>query len=160
MPDRGSDARAYLEKLEADRRAAIDMSERKAAEAKLIAARQEGFRAAIDIFGEANFVNSSKFQTEKPTSRRRQRDLYEIILRELSFSGHPMTLKQIARAIDYTPERTETALNRLEHNGQVIRNQNRWAAVVASNFRRNGPVAGTQPHYTSDLLRSEPDKVQ
>jgi hypothetical protein len=39
-------ARAYLDTLEADRQAALTLSEQKAEEAKLIKARQEGFRAA------------------------------------------------------------------------------------------------------------------
>ena len=42
-------ARAYLDTLEADRQAALTLSEQKAEEAKLIKARQEGFRAAMEI---------------------------------------------------------------------------------------------------------------
>ena len=42
-------ALAYLDALEADRMAALALSEQKAEEAKLIKARQEGFRAALDI---------------------------------------------------------------------------------------------------------------
>ena len=42
-------ARAYLDALEADRQAALTLSEQKAEEAKLIKARQEGFRAAMEI---------------------------------------------------------------------------------------------------------------
>ena len=38
-------ARAYLDALEADRMAALALSEQKAEEAKLIKARQEGFCA-------------------------------------------------------------------------------------------------------------------
>ena len=37
-------ARAYLAHLEAERKAALALSEQKAEEAKLIKARQEGFR--------------------------------------------------------------------------------------------------------------------
>ena len=44
-------ARAYLDALEADRQAALTLSEQKAEEAKLIKARQEGFRAAIEMLG-------------------------------------------------------------------------------------------------------------
>jgi hypothetical protein len=40
-------ALAYLDALEADRMAAFALSEQKAEEAKLIKARQEGFRAAL-----------------------------------------------------------------------------------------------------------------
>jgi hypothetical protein len=42
-------ARAYLAGLEAERRAALALSEQKAEEAKLIKARQEGFQAAMEI---------------------------------------------------------------------------------------------------------------
>jgi hypothetical protein len=42
-------ALAYLDTLETDRKAALALSEQKAEEAKLIQARQEGFRAALDI---------------------------------------------------------------------------------------------------------------
>ena len=44
-------ATAYLSKLEADRRAAMAASEEKAAEAKLIEARPQGFQEAMEIFG-------------------------------------------------------------------------------------------------------------
>jgi hypothetical protein len=42
-------ARAYLDALEADRQAAVALSEQKAEEAKLIKARQEGFQAAMEM---------------------------------------------------------------------------------------------------------------
>ena len=42
-------ARAYLAGLEAERRAALALSEQKAEEAKLIKARQEGFQIAMEI---------------------------------------------------------------------------------------------------------------
>jgi len=52
-------------------------------------------------------------------------------LRELSFSGEAMTTSQIAKAIDYIPERTEAALKRLEMSGELMRNEDsRWATVV------------------------------
>jgi hypothetical protein len=39
-----------------------------------------------------------------------------------------MTLKQIAKAIDYHPDRTEMALTRVEKGGQVYREgADRWA---------------------------------
>jgi hypothetical protein len=49
-----------------------------------------------------------------------------MILREMSFSGDAMTMAQIATAIDYIPARTETALERMENAGQVLRNEGRW----------------------------------
>ena len=44
-------AAAYLQELEDDRLAAIAVSEEKAEEAKLIKARQEGFRQAMEMLG-------------------------------------------------------------------------------------------------------------
>jgi hypothetical protein len=55
-----------------------------------------------------------------------------MILRELSFSGHELTTVQIAKAIDYIPERTETALERLERDGQVLRDEGRWAIATTA----------------------------
>ena len=121
-------ARAYLDALEADRQAALNLSEQKAEEAKLIKARQEGFRAAIEMLGgeiAAGDVGPDPHR-EEPVQRRARRPIREMILRELSFCRHEMTTAQIAKAIDYIPERTETALERLERNGQVLRNEGRW----------------------------------
>lgn len=135
-------ASAYLEKLQADRRAAIEISEQKAEEAKLIVARQEGFQAAMAIFCGAIPVSDYESQFEKSDGRRQRRDICQLILRELSFSGEAMTTTQIAKAIDYIPERTETALKRLEKSGKVVRNENgRWAALVSPTAKPNG-----QPH--------------
>ena len=44
-------ALAYLDTLEAHRRMALEISEQKAEEAKLIKARQEGFQAAMKMLG-------------------------------------------------------------------------------------------------------------
>src|SRR5215470_1926718 len=51
MEDLLARARGYLDAMEADHRAALALSQQKAEEAKLIEARQEGFRAAMTIFG-------------------------------------------------------------------------------------------------------------
>jgi DNA-binding IclR family transcriptional regulator len=60
-------------------------------------------------------------------------------LRELSFSGQAMTTAQIARAINYIPERTETALERMEEAGHVIRDgQGRWAIGLTPLTQMNG----------------------
>src|ERR1700680_3777673 len=139
-------ARAYLSDLEADRKAALALSEQKAEEAKLIKARQEGFQAALELLsGETSAGNPASAEdrelsvdhrgrgeracelqeTRQPRGRR---PIRELILRELSFSGQAMTAAQIAKAINYIPERTETALERMEKDGQVIRNEaGRWA---------------------------------
>ena len=131
---------AYLERLEADRKAAIALSEQKAEEAKLIRARQEGFQAAMEILtgttcikscASAISINDGELQSDKSGRRRPRRDIIGLILSELSFSGQAMTTAQIAKAIDYIPERTETALKRLETDGKVIRDERgRWAAVI------------------------------
>jgi hypothetical protein len=62
-----------------------------------------------------------------------------MILRELSFSGQVMTTAQIAKAIAYLPERTEAALERMEKNGQVLRNEGgRWAIGLSAAAQTNG----------------------
>jgi hypothetical protein len=66
-------------------------------------------------------------------------------LRELSFSGQAMTTAQIAKAINYIPERTETALERMAKDGQVVRNEaGRWAIGLAGTPQINahGPGVG------------------
>src|SRR5258705_13012999 len=94
-------ARAYLSDLEADRQAALALSEQKAEEAKLIKARQEGFQAAIAMLdGEIPVGNPRLHPKEplpkEPGRRRGRRPIRQIILRELSFSGQAMTPAQIA----------------------------------------------------------------
>jgi hypothetical protein len=127
-------ARAYLDALEADRQMALTLSEQKAEEAKLIKARQEGFRAAIEMLSGAIATGDvgTDPHREEPVRRRVRRPIREMILRELSICGHEMTAAQIAKAIEYIPERTETALERLERDGQVRRNEGRWAIGTTS----------------------------
>ena len=128
-----AEASAYLDKLEADRLAAIALSEQKAEEARLIKARQEGFRAAMEILTNAPSISDCQLPVEKTGRRRPRRDIIQLILREFSFSGQPMATGQIAKAIDYIPERTETALKRLESEGKVIRNeQGRWTTAIST----------------------------
>ena len=154
--------RAYLDTLEADRRAALALSEQKAEEAKLIKARQEGFRAAMEMLGTAISAGDAASDTaasdvaasdvaasgaaasdpNEPGRRRVRRQIRELILRELSFSGQAMTAAQIAKAIDYLPERTETALQRMEESGQVLRNAGgRWAIGNTAMAQLNGHSA-------------------
>jgi hypothetical protein len=154
------DANAYLERLEADRQAAIAISEQKAEEAKLIRARQEGFQAAMEILTGATSIksctstksinsctnaasiNGAESQSDKSGRRRPRRDIIGLILSELSFSGQAMTTAQIAKAIDYLPERTETALTRLETGGKIIRDERgRWAAVISAGGAKWTPYA-------------------
>src|SRR5436190_20577125 len=94
-------ALAYLYALEADRKAALALSEQKAEEAKLIQARQEGFRAALDILcGETSASDAVLGKDRKPSAagrlgdgekasgpqeprRRGRRPIPQLILREL-----------------------------------------------------------------------------
>src|ERR1700732_2252389 len=141
--------RAYLDTLEADRRAALALSEQKAEEARLIKARQEGFRAAMEMLGTAisagdaaSDVAAAASDPNEPGPRRVRRQIRELILRELSFSGQAMTAAQIAKAIDYLPERTEMALQRMEESGQVLRNAGgRWAIGNTVMAQLNGHSA-------------------
>src|ERR1700719_187819 len=149
--------RAYLDTLEADRRSALALSEQKAEEARLIKARQEGFRAAMEILGTAISAGDAASDAaasdvaasgagasdpNEPGRRRVRRQIREVILRELSFSGQAMTAAQIAKAIDYLPERTEMALQRMEESGQVLRNAGgRWAIGNTAMAQLNGHSA-------------------
>jgi len=192
-------ALAYLDTLEADRRTALALSEQKAEEARLIKARQEGFRAAMEMLGTAIPAGAAASgaaasgaaasgvaasgvaasgvaasgvaasgatasgvaasgaaasgvaasgaaasgvaasDPKEPGRRRARRQIRELILRELSFSGQAMTATQMAKAIDYLPERTETALQRMEESGQVLRNaEGRWAIGNTAMAQLNG----------------------
>ena len=159
MTDPIAEASAYLDKLEAERLAAIAISEQKAEEAKLIGARQEGFRAAMELLTGTTSANSCELQSDKSSEskrRRPRRDILQLILREISFSGKAMTSAQIARAIDYIPERTETALKRLETRGKVIQDeQGRWIipTTVVSDKTTPSAVFNT-PGPGSSILNS------
>ena len=123
-------ARAYLDVLEADRQAALALSEQKAQEAKLIKAQQEGFRVAMQMLGgqfPTDAIVSSDHPKEPFRKRRTRRHIPKLIIRELSFSGQTMTASQIAKAIDYNLNRTNAALQRLEETRHVFRNgKDRW----------------------------------
>jgi hypothetical protein len=156
-------ALAYLDALEADRMAALALSEQKAEEAKLIKARQEGFRAALDILrGETSAGDAVSEKDREPSAgrlgdgerasgpqeprRRGRRPIPQLILRELSFSGQAMTTAQIARAIEYLPDRTETALERMENAGRVLRNkEGRWAIVLTKTNGRDATSGNGNP---------------
>ena len=124
-------ATAYLLKLEADRAALLAASEEKLREAALIKAREDGFREAMEIFGQTVTPEDPEGEPEK-THRERRRDIRQLIIKELSFSGKYMTRNQIAKAIDYIPERTETALQRLEtaENAPFANNANSGGLVA------------------------------
>jgi len=128
-------AHAYLDALEAERQMALALSKQKAQEAELIKARQEGFQAAIDMVG-SEIAAAGKAGTDRqpkePVRRRARRPIRDMILHELSFSGQAMTTAQIALAINYLPERTQAALQRMEADGQVFRNDGRWTVGTTS----------------------------
>ena len=132
-------ARAYLDALEAERQMALALSKQKAQEAELIKARQEGFQAAIDMVGSEIAAGNAGTdrQPKEPVKRRARRSIREMILHELSFSGQAMTTAEIARAIIYLRERTQRALQRMEADGQVLQNHDRWAVGTTSPNRMN-----------------------
>ena len=148
MPDLMEKATAYLSKLEADRMAAMELSKEKALEALLIKAREEGFRKAMEIFGVnvAFDVASDTVSVETDQShKRRRRDIRQMIIKELSYSGKAMTTKQIAKAIDYLQERTEVAVKRLESEGKLIRNSSGlWevSVIAGTSFDSVAAAAG------------------
>jgi len=129
-------AAAYLSKLEADRMAAMELSKQKELEAMLLKAREEGFREAMDIFS-SNVITKSSYNGIKETTdegpKRRRRDIRQMIIKELSYSAKAMTTRQIAKAIDYLPERTEAGLKRLQNEGKTVQNRDGlWEVVVIS----------------------------
>jgi hypothetical protein len=139
MPTPLEKAREYLDALEADRQVALALSEQKAEEARLIKSRQEGFQAALELLAGAISTDDAEADPEAPGRRRQRRDIRQLIVHELAFSGQTMTLKQIAEAVDYHPDRTETALMRMEKGGQVYRDgADRWAIGTATLTHMNG----------------------
>ena len=141
MPTPMEKATAYLSKLEADRLAATAMSKEKAREAMLIEAREEGFREAMEIFGANVTADDNGVGTDR--RREKRRDICQMILQELSFSGKAMTKEQIAKAINYIPERTEMALKRLEGSGRIMKSRDgSWEVVLITAPRTNGHAVG------------------
>jgi hypothetical protein len=139
MPTPMEKATAYLSKLEDDRAAALAASKEKALEAMLIKARKEGFKEAMEIFGVnvASSVTPNDIERETDQrDKRKRRDIRQMIIKELSYSGREMTTQQIAKAIDYIPERTEAVLKRLENAGKIIQNRDGlWDVVVTPDSR-------------------------
>jgi len=130
-------ATAYLLKLEADRVGALVASEEKLREASLIKAREDGFREAMEIFGLTITPNDAEEEPVK-THQGRRRDIRQLIIKELSYSGKSMTKHQIARAINYIPEGTEAALKRLETAGKVQNRDGYWEVVIIPAVQSNG----------------------
>jgi hypothetical protein len=130
-------AAAYLTRLEADRRAALAVSEAKAEEAKLIKARMQGFEEAVEILGVQISLSVIEVVPNKAPPRRR--NIPQLILRELSFSGKAMAKEQIAKSIDYLPFQTERALKRLASSGKIVQNSDgRWEVVTPTPAQSNG----------------------
>lgn len=131
-------AAVYLARLEADRRAAIAVSEAKAEEAKLIKARQEAFEEALGILGLQISPGHTEVEPVKSLTRQR-RNIPQLIMHELSFSGKAMAKEQIAKSIDYLPLQTERALRRLESSGKIVQNmEGRWEVVTSTIAQTNG----------------------
>jgi hypothetical protein len=133
MPTPIERAVAHLNKLEDERRAAIALSKEKAQEAKLIRARQEGFQEALEILDVDISLKDEEVSTSTTArfDKRTRRNIPQFISNELLFSGKAMTTNQIAKAIDYLPERTEKALERMESSGQIIRTgDGRWTVDI------------------------------
>jgi len=111
--------------------AVMALSKQKELEAMLLKAREEGFREAMDIFSSSSY-NGIKEKTDEGPKRRR-RDIRQMIIKELSYSAKAMTTRQIAKAIDYLPERTEAGLKRLQNEGKTVQNRDGlWEVVVIS----------------------------
>jgi len=131
-------AAAYLTRLEADRRTALAVSEAKAEEARLIQARQEGFREALEILELQVSTDNTEVEPIKSLTRRR-RNIPQLIIRELSFSGKAMAKEQIAKAIDYLPWQTEKALRRLKGSEKIVQNKDgRWEVITSTIVQTNG----------------------
>jgi hypothetical protein len=130
-------AAAYLTRLEADRRTAIAVSEAQAEEAKLIKARMEGFEEALEILGVQTSPSMIEVVPNKAPPRRR--NIPQLILRELSFSGKAMAKEQIAKAIEYLPFQTERALKRLASSRKIVQNSDgRWEVLTPTPAQSNG----------------------
>ena len=86
--------------------AATALSKEKELEAMLIKAREEGFREATEIFS-LSVVNKGRHydtkEEETECQKGRRRDIRQMIIKELSYSGKVMTTNDIARAIEYIP---------------------------------------------------------
>ena len=139
MSTPAEEAAAYLTRLEAHRKAAIALSEAKAEEAKLIKARQEGFEEALEILGLRISAGNAEVEPVKSLTRRR-RNIRQLIIRELTFSGKSMTKEHIAKSIEYLPLQTERALKRLENSGKVQNTDGRWEVVTSTVVQTNGHV--------------------
>ena len=138
-------AAAYLSKLKADRMAAMELSKEKELEAMLIKAREEGFREAMEIIGSniTPTIAPNDIEVENHTLyRRKRRDIQQMIIQELSYSAKAMTTRQIAKAIDYLQERTETVLKRLENEGKIAQSRDGlWEIVVVTGARPDSLTA-------------------
>ena len=127
-------AAVYLSKLEADRTAAMELSKQKELEAMLLNAREDGFRDAMEICGlnTTPGIASNDIEVENyKLHKRKRRDIRQMIIQELTYSGKAMTTRQIANAIDYLQKGTETVLKRLDNEGKIAQNRDGlWEVVV------------------------------
>ena len=134
-------ALAYLDALEADRRAALALSEQKAEEARLIKARHEGFQAAMEMLGGENPVGNAEADPEQPGRRRARRRIPQLILRELSFSGQAMSASQIAvRKPDRQGDRLQYRANANSTHapGESWRGAAEWRGPLGNRHHSHG----------------------
>ena len=105
--------------------------------------------------------NERADQVTEPRQRRGRRPIRELIARELLFSGQPMSATQIAKAIEYLPDRTQAALERMEHAGQVVRNEGvagRSASrplLKPTGTRQARATVSSMPHSTSSAAQQQ-----
>jgi hypothetical protein len=135
MPTPLEKARDYLERLEADRRTALEVSEQKAEQAKLIKARQEGFQAAMEIFGITISVgNAGSSNVKAPSERRIRRHTPNNLARIVVFrSGND-------RNSDCQSDRLQSQSDEdgSEPHGSDRPNNSEWRGSMDDRHRRNG----------------------
>lgn len=150
-------ARAHLEALEAERQAALALSEEKFEEAKLTKARQEGFYAALKMLnGETSVEPAERDHAKISRPRRGRPPIRQFILRELSLSSLPMTVAQLSRAIEYNREGIETALIRMGERGQVVRDPGgRWSIASTGPALVNDYAVCSDDRSSEELISSE-----
>ncbi len=106
----------------------------------------------MKILGEEIPVGNAEADPEEPRRRRARRHIPQLILRELSFSGQAMSASQLAKAIDYNLERTQTVLTRLENAGQVLRNgEGRWAITATARFHEHAAAGNGKSASPADV---------
>jgi hypothetical protein len=123
--------------------------------------RRSGMRYRRVRPSKFNGTTSRDTDPDAPRRRCQRRNIRQLITHELAFSGQTMTLKQIAKAIDYHPDRTEIALTRMEEGGQVYRDgADRWAIGMKNPYPHKCPCGpGSQHQFRSAVTRRRGRRV-